>query len=89
MHRPVGGLQNFAPDIYREAAHLLLDMARPGGVVFLQVPTSLTRRGCEHNLELVCPNMRARDDIEEPIPSFVHGENKKPVLDSVIIVKKS
>jgi hypothetical protein len=89
MHRPVGGLQNFAPDIYREAAHLLLDIARPGGVVLYQVPTSLTRRGREHYLELVRPSMRARDDIEEPIPSFVHGENKKPVLDSVIIVKKS
>lgn len=41
MHRPFGAMQDFPPAAYDGAAHTLLDMIRPGGVLFTQVPKRL------------------------------------------------
>lgn len=41
MHKPFAGLQDFAPNVYERAAHTLVDMLRPGGIFFTQVPKSL------------------------------------------------
>jgi hypothetical protein len=86
MHRPVGGLQFLRPCFYRGAAHLLLDMIRPGGVAFFQVPQALD--GIIHPREFrdLHTSLRERGDIKDIIPSIVptsHG----PIVDSAIIVK--
>jgi hypothetical protein len=88
MHRPVGGLQNFSPFVYTSAANLLLDMIKPGGVMFCQVPRSLTQGSGQLGLRIVCRRLAERDDIEEIIPSFVYPRHEEMKLDSTIIIKK-
>lgn len=41
LHRPVGGIQHLDPCFYELAAHKLLDMLCPGGVMVAQVPNIL------------------------------------------------
>jgi len=87
MHRPVGGLQNLRPAIYRNAAHLLLDMTRSGGVLFLQIPDALIAWTAKLELDIICASIESRDDIERIIPSYIYP-GALPILDSVVIVKR-
>jgi hypothetical protein len=78
MHRPMGGLQHFSQSTYRRAAHTLVDMLRPGGIFFTQVPRysdpsrhsqpirydQLTRPNIE---KTICQELLARPDIEQII----------------------
>ncbi len=88
MHRPVGGLQNFQPFVYTSAANLLLDMIRPGGVMFCQIPRSLTRTRGQIGLNVVCSQITEREDLDRIVPSFVYPVHEEKKLDSVIITKK-
>lgn len=76
MHRPMGALQAYPAPFYVGAANFLLDMLRPGGVFFTQVPDSL-RPNFAHDdnigLQAVCEAMQARPDIEDI------AENSRPI----------
>ncbi len=67
MHRPIGGLQELSAHTYRGAAHLLLDMVQPEGIMFTQVPRRLVRD--QRALSRVCSGVRARSDVAEVITS--------------------
>lgn len=99
LFRPVGPLQDCSPEAYKGAAHFLLDITRPGGVHFWQIPRELkpyTPIRERRKLE-VYSSLRCRDDIEEIIPAYIPvrpEDDRLPdsaanrLLDSVIIVKK-
>lgn len=75
MHRPVGGLQDLQPEVYRGAAHVLFDMVRPGGIMFTQVPRRL--RNVPGQLEELCGSLRERPDVggiihSAPRPRYAH-----------------
>lgn len=59
LHRPVVALQSFRPKTYMAAAHLILDMVRPQGVVFSQVPAALYGR----HLKTMGESLLARPDV--------------------------
>lgn len=63
MHRPIGGLQELRPKVYRGAAHFLLDLIRPGGLMFTQVPRRLVEVADEHRQ--TCESIRNRPDVLE------------------------
>lgn len=67
MHKPFAGLQDLTPNAYEGAAHTLIDMLRPGGVFFTQVPSSLHA----HPQALLATYRRLlkRPDVSEIIPS--------------------
>lgn len=67
MHQPYRGLQNFIPSVYARGAHLLLDMLKPGGVFYTQVPSALHQRTSD--LSAVYRDLRTRPDVREIIPS--------------------
>ena len=84
LWRPDGALQNLPPSFYHGAAHVVLDMIRPGGVLFTQIPTSL-RHDWSHRYDLsaidqdrgviaeqlleVCTSITDREDVDEVIVS--------------------
>lgn len=88
MHRPDGGMQDFTPDFYKGAVHLLLDRTRPGGVLFTQVPHRLRHR---HPvlLNLICATIDGRPDVASVIhpKSLTHAQGPRQREDSVVIVK--
>lgn len=63
MHRPVGGLQELSPHTYSGAAHFLLDMVQPGGMMFTQVPRRLVKE--QSPLAELCHSIRSRPDVGE------------------------
>lgn len=67
MHRPFGALQGFAPHVYTRAAHTLLAMLRPGGVLFTQVPKIFHAQSQE--LCTTYRNLRASPEVAKIIPS--------------------
>ena len=70
MHRPDGSMQDFSPDFYEGAAHLLLDMIRPEGIMFTQMPFSLRNRYAS-SLEPICQGIEDRPDVRLVIASKV------------------
>lgn len=66
-YRPFGGLQGFAPHVYTRAAHTLLDMLRPGGLLFTQVPKIFHAQHKE--LCTAYRGLRANPDVAKIIPS--------------------
>lgn len=61
MHRPLGELQYLPPNTYRGAAHFLLDLIRPGGVMYAQVPAQLEIN--PRDMVDICTDIRARADV--------------------------
>jgi hypothetical protein len=59
LHRPVNILQSLPPTLYHRRVSQLLDMLRPGGVQFSQVPSSLNR----HARRAICNDIRDRKDV--------------------------
>lgn len=83
MHRPVGALQDLPPRFYKEAAHLLLDMLRPGGILFSQVPLGLIF-DFDEKAKPICDSIALRSDIAAFYrPLTTH------VLNSVVVIKGS
>ncbi len=62
MHRPVGGLQRMNKEFYHGAGHLLLDMVKAGGLLFVQVPRPIADRPAA--LVDLCQEVRGREDVE-------------------------
>jgi hypothetical protein len=62
MHRPIGGMQGMPEDFYAGAAHAALDMVRPHGFIFTQVPRNLTNPANTFLGEL-CTGIRERADV--------------------------
>jgi hypothetical protein len=77
MHRPLGALQDLNPSTYVGAANLLLNMLRPSGVLFTEVPGALYGSG----MSLMCESLQERDDIVD----IIMGEDR--LLTSALIVK--
>jgi hypothetical protein len=77
MHRPLGALQDLKPSTYVGATNLLLDMMRPGGVLFSEIPGALYGP----DMQTMCNALEARSDINE----LVLGEDK--LLTSAVIIK--
>jgi len=50
LHRPCGGLQGLPTEHYRRAADQLIDMLRPGGLLFAQVPAVIARRSLKEDI---------------------------------------
>lgn len=67
MHRPVGGLQHLPNEIYRGAAHLVVDLVKPGGLLFTQVPRNLASD--QGALVELCAEIQERPDVAEVITS--------------------
>jgi hypothetical protein len=63
-HRPGRILQNQSAQFYGGATQLLLDIMRPGSVLFTQIPTSLvdSQEG-RAELRQLCQVIRSRDDV--------------------------
>jgi len=79
MHRPLGALQDLNPSTYVGAANLLLNMLRPGGVFFSEIPGALYGSG----MTLMCRSLQEREDIAD----IMVGEDK--LLTSALMVKTS
>lgn len=90
MHRPDGGMQDLSPDFYRGAVHLLLDIMRPGGILFTQVPYTLRHRHAAL-LNLICATVTGRPDVESvlsPSPAAIaRAQGPRQREDCVVIVK--
>jgi hypothetical protein len=62
MHQPGGALQGLSASFYRGAIHQLIDITRPGGIVFTKIPMRL--RKDKAVLTEVCGSIKSRDDVE-------------------------
>ncbi len=69
MHSPVSGLQMLPGDFYKGGAHQLLDMIRPGGILFTQIPGMLLRKRTRESLASICASVRERPDVTDVITS--------------------
>ena len=74
MHRPAGPLQYLPAETYRGAAHFLLDMLRPGGVLLCQVPLSLVNVPNKAPLARIHQSIEQRPDVESVVsfPNFFY-----------------
>ncbi len=101
MHRPVGALQALSPIVYKHGAHLLLDLIRPGGVLFTQIPRAvnpqkfdLDFRWKRDRLQEMSESIADRGDIETVLQSDpkVYGKNvtsrREDDLDDYVIMIK-
>lgn len=85
LHRPVGGLQDLPTEMYIGATHALLDIMKPGGVMFTQMPRTITGgyRGWGHrNDKDGARKLRSaimeRDDVGRLVLSKQDDENTDP-----------
>lgn len=76
MHRPVGGLQDLDPRTYQGAAHALMDMTRPGGMLFTQVPRRMIN--LSGLLQELCDDLHERPDFEGMLTSGPHPKHAPP-----------
>lgn len=67
FHRPYGYLQNFPPQFYEAASNILLDLLRPGGIFFTQVPEPFVVRPDAR--QAICRRIKARGDISRIMTS--------------------
>lgn len=92
MHRPVGALQTYPPAFYVGATYKLLDMLKPAGVLFTQVPDSLIPSSIHREnvgLHIVCEAIRARSDIKDIVGNGVYlGDSLRASPSAVAVVKK-
>lgn len=86
MHRPYGGLQGLYPSFYKGAAHKLLDLLRPGGMLFAQIPYPLQDRPGFRNTTL-CQEIRERPDIAELILPVELGRKATPMNNCAVVIK--
>jgi|GEM_PF-1793135 len=91
MHRPDGGLQDLEPRFYGGAVNLLLDMVRPGGVMFTQIPHILRNRRAAQ-LDPICQGIHDRPDVETILAPKVPDKPERarlrmPNRDCVVIIK--
>ncbi len=91
MNRPDGGMQELEPRFYEGAANLLLDMIRPGGVMFTQIPHILRNRKAAQ-LDPICQSIFNRPDVEAVLapkapekPEW--ARMRMPKRDCVVIIK--
>lgn len=82
LYRPYGGLQGFPAHVYDRAAHTLLDMVRPGGMFFAQVPESL--HSPKDRLLAAYRGLVKRPDVREIIPSTQPVEEGEPTYSLII-----
>lgn len=88
MHRPVGGMQDFSSSFYNGALHNILDMIRPGGAMFTQVPGALLDGLREHRkLQGICQSIKERPDVSEILPSETTG-HKNPKYAVILMGQK-
>ena len=85
LYRPWGALNHIQPTTaYQGAAHLLLDILRPGGVFFAQIPGALKPYSWTGTLaERVCTSIRQRPDVGRVEAT----ENSASLFSAVAIVK--
>lgn len=83
MHRPFGALQNLPTGFYRGATHALLDMLRPGGILFVQIPMSL-QGWLKGELGSVCSSVRQREDIDS-----IHMPEPVIPISSALLIKSN
>ena len=77
MWRPDSAMQHLPPSFYQGAAHQVLDMIRPGGVFFTQVPVSLRpewptthdKDTATQELGKLCTSISDREDVAEVLVS--------------------
>ncbi|HUY85295.1 MAG TPA: hypothetical protein VMU97_02150 [Candidatus Dormibacteraeota bacterium] len=88
MHRPDGGMQYLPPDFYKGAVHRLLDMIRPEGVMFAQVPHGLRDRHFS-SLGGICKSVATRPDVDwvDSSKISVGPDETNRVGNCVVIVK--
>jgi hypothetical protein len=66
LHRPVGALQNLRPGFYRGAIQLLLDITKPNGVIFAQIPKIIVGGSrVDTYLGAIYRGITDRDDVSE------------------------
>lgn len=90
MHRPIGPLQGYPETFYAGAANLLLDMLRPGGVFYTQVPGCLRPNEAHDDnvgLQAVSKAIQARPDIGDIAGNSPYGYIY-PSSNMVVITKK-
>lgn len=89
LHRPDGALQDISPDFYEGGVHLLLDILRPGGLMFTQIPYSLRRGRYTSSLSPICESVVNRPDVESVIAPKANRRAQGPrqQADCVVIVK--
>lgn len=85
MHRPHAGLQDQPAKVYIRAAHQLLDMLCPGGILFSQVPYPL--------LDASTSRAAYREFYSSPdIDSLIlgrHSDDREPFKNYIAIVKSN
>lgn len=86
MHRPYGGLQGLYPYFYEGAAHKLLDLLRPGGLLFAQIPFAVQDRP-GFRKSVLCQEIRERPDIAEVIPPVELGRTATPMNNCALVIK--
>jgi hypothetical protein len=82
LHRPLGALQNVPSEAAEQATHLLLDLLRPGGVLYCQIPSSIWNFSDKGVLAGICGNVRSRSDTafathSIPSPGFAYAMTVK------------
>lgn len=80
MHRPIGALQDLPPRTYKGAAHFLLDLVRPEGIMFTQVPRSLRKRGALGAMRSICASIIERPDVAKVMATPPRNRPKNDVL---------
>ncbi len=83
MHRPAGGLQGQPVSVYRGAAHVLLDLIRPGGVFYSQIPAPIL--GGREGWSTLYRELRRHSDVAQVL---VDMQPPLPYDKSVVIIKK-
>jgi hypothetical protein len=83
MHRPVGGVQNLPPRVYQGAVHLLLDMTRPGGLLFTQIPRRLY--GQEEHAQGTVKDYR----VTKELSAVCQGLRQRLGHDAVLLSRRS
>lgn len=92
MHRPIGALQGYPEPFYAGATYLLLDMLRPGGVFFTQVPHSLRPNTAHEDnigLQTFCEAFQAHPEVDDiAINSPCIGGNMYASPNMVVMIKR-
>jgi hypothetical protein len=89
IHRPYGALQHQPQNVYEGGAHVLLDMLRPGGVLFTQVPS--TYKNNDDVVRQTYRSLVSRGDIQRIVRADGYMNGKTPISNekqAVLLFKK-
>lgn len=65
MHRPVGGLQYLPPKIYSGAVQALIELLKPGGLIFCQIPYKLTDIHDNPEIKAIGDELKRNSKVEK------------------------